>query len=71
MYLIVYSRRRERDMIKFLVSILTQKYPNFVSKILVFNLCWVLRGLVRPSNPQQNGGLIKIVNENNIKDFVV
>ena len=61
----------ERDVIKFLITTVTQKYPNFVSKILVFNMPWVLWMVAKPMLPQQTAGMVKFVDNDTIKDYAV
>ena len=63
----------EKDAINFLITTVTHNYPNFVSKILVYKMPWVIASmwkLVRSMLPQRTVEMIKFVNSDTIKEFV-
>jgi len=63
----------EIEAIKFLINTMMYHYPNFVSKIIVYNMPWILSTiwrLVKTFLPTQATDMIKFLDKSSIKEFI-
>ena len=66
-------RNMEIEAIKFLMHVMMYYYPNFVSKIIVFNMPWILGtvwNLVKTFLPANGRDMIKFLDKSSIQQFI-
>jgi hypothetical protein len=69
----IFVRNMEIEAIKFLIHTMMHYYPNFVSKIIVFNMPWILGTiwkLVKTFLPVQATEMIKFLDKTSIQEFI-
>ena len=61
------------EAIKFLIHTIMHHYPNLVSKIIVYNMPWILGTiwkLVKTFLPAQGVDMIKFLDKTSIQEFI-
>ena len=63
----------EMEAIKFLIHTMMHYYPSFVSKIIVYNMPWILGTIwrmVKAFLPTQATEMIKFLDKSSIQEFI-